>query len=237
MKKGYKYEELTGKVFGIIEILKRVQTNKKGRYWLCKCLICNHCRVMGTAQITNGKFEKCICSKFQNNTYEECDNYYKIYFVNNNLFFICDKEDFHKIAINYKWNLDKRGYVINNKGERFHRIILNAPEGMDVDHIDGDPLNNLKSNLRICEHINNSRNKSINKNNTSGVIGVWYNKRVNKWVAEIKVNYKKIHLGYFKDINEAKRIRQEAELKYFGEYCIAVSRQGDYSSKNVTKAS
>ena len=61
-------------------------------------------------------------------------------------------------------------------------------------------------------------NKSISKNNTSGTPGVCYRQREKKWLAYITVNRKPIHLGYYKNLEDAIEARKQAEIKYFGEY-------------------
>lgn len=61
-------------------------------------------------------------------------------------------------------------------------------------------------------------NRGIQKNNTSGITGVYYNKKYSKWHARIKVNGEYIHLGYFDDINEAASARYNAEQRYFKEF-------------------
>ena len=92
-----------------------------------------------------------------------------------------------------------------------HRVINNTPDDMQTDHINRNKLDNRKKNLRTVTTQQNQRNTNLSKNNTSGYIGVYLNKRVNKWMAYIWVNYKQIHLGYFKDIEDAIEVRKQAE--------------------------
>ena len=89
---------------------------------------------------------------------------------------------------------------------------------MEVDHINHIRTDNRKCNLRVVDRSLNQRNLPLSKRNTSGVVGVWFNKDANKWVAEIRLNYKKISLGYFINKEDAIKARKEAEEKYFGEY-------------------
>ena len=64
-------------------------------------------------------------------------------------------------------------------------------------------------------------NKGIRKDNTTGIIGVWFDKSRNKWATEIMANRKKIHLGRFKNKKDAIKARKLGEQKYFGEYAYA----------------
>jgi hypothetical protein len=121
------------------------------------------------------------------------------------------------IVKEYKWYLAS-GYVNNNKVGDLHRLIMNPPEGMVVDHINRNPLDNRRDNLRICAQSDNCLNKSIQCNNTSGVPGVSWEKTRNKWAAYIRLNGKQIHLGRYNTIEEAAEARRSAEIEYFGEY-------------------
>lgn len=86
------------------------------------------------------------------------------------------------------------------------------------DHINGNKMDDRKDNLRDATHSQNNMNKGIQKNNTSGTTGVVFDKRRNKWCAQIKINKKNIRLGYYIDKNNAIKARKEAEEKYFGEF-------------------
>ena len=67
-------------------------------------------------------------------------------------------------------------------------------------------------------------NTRLKSNNTSGVTGVNWDKRYNKWEARIKKDYKQIHLGYFNDFEDAVKARKDAEKKYFGEFAYDYSQ-------------
>ena len=129
---------------------------------------------------------------------------------------LIDLDDIEKVK-NYKWTFDGR-YVRKSGKERLHRFIMNCPKDMVVDHINMNPLDNRKCNLRICTIQQNNFNKKEQTNNTSGRVGVTWDKQTNKWLAQIQVDGKNIKLGRFKNKEEAIRAREEAELKYFGEY-------------------
>ena len=138
--------------------------------------------------------------------------------------FYVDKDDYERFVKGYKFMMNNYGYVLysstkdglNNK--KLHRVILDCPDDMFVDHINHNPLNNSRSNLRIVTNQQNLMNRGKQKNNSSGIIGVCWNKREEKWVAQIMLNNKNIHLGRFDDLEEACEVRKEAEIKYFGEF-------------------
>lgn len=80
-----------------------------------------------------------------------------------------------------------------------------------IDHIDGDTLNNAFANLRPVSCLENNHNRSMTKVNRSGVNGVHWSNSNNGWVAQIKVEYKVIHLGTFLTIRDAAAARKQAE--------------------------
>ena len=107
---------------------------------------------------------------------------------------------------------------INNKGYGAHRIAWFLHYGemptSQIDHIDHNKTNNKIKNLRAVTHRENSLNRGINKNNTSGIVGVIWYKRDKKWQSTIRVKYKKIHLGYFFKKEDAIAARKMAEKIY-----------------------
>lgn len=135
-----------------------------------------------------------------------------------------DKEDI-SLVMKYKWGLTK-GHVAtsdkDNKTIYLHRLIMGCEryDGTVIDHIDGNPLNNRKENLRICTQQQNVFNHKVAKNNTSGITGVSWDKTRNKWVAQIVYNNKNYHLGRYNNKQDAINARINAELKYYKEFSI-----------------
>ena len=92
---------------------------------------------------------------------------------------------------------------------------MSCPKGKYVDHMNHNTLDNRKQNLRITNNADNLRNGEIRVNNKTGVKGVYFDNKRNKYVANIKVNYKGIFLGRFDTLEEATQVRKEAEIKYW----------------------
>jgi uncharacterized protein (DUF1015 family) len=138
-----------------------------------------------------------------------------------------DDEDFEKVS-RHNWYLNVQGYAsttikINKKSEdykgkkvKMHRLIMNAKKGQMVDHIDGCPYNNQKSNLRFCTYSENNRNCKAFMTNKLGVKGV--TKRKNYYLAHIRINGKQTFLVSFKTIEEDSESYKQASLKHHGEY-------------------
>ncbi len=130
-----------------------------------------------------------------------------------------------------KPKIDKYGYYvvglygINNKryDKLVHRLVCevfigNPDNKPHVDHIDNNKLNNCDFNLRYATNQENQFNSSISKRNTSGFKGVGWYERSKQWRADIMYNGKKLHLGYFDNLEDAKKARQTKAKEFFGEY-------------------
>lgn len=146
---------------------------------------------------------------------------------------LIDDEDAHFLK-EYKYFLHGlsyrtkgRAYFLRNTriGERhsssiLHRDIMGCThgDGKVVDHINGNTFDNRKQNLRVCTGAENARNRKIDKRNTSGHKGVFWNKDSKNWRAMIRIDRHLIHLGSFNDINDAIQAYAEASKKYHGEF-------------------
>lgn len=116
----------------------------------------------------------------------------------------------------YRWFYSKRGYAVSHMDDYkkmfyMHRIITNAPLGMDVDHKNHDPLDNRRCNLLVCTHARNMQNTSKRSHNKSGYLGVCWHKQLGKWRATITIDGVYKHLGVFNNIDDAIKARKNAE--------------------------
>lgn len=99
-----------------------------------------------------------------------------------------------------------------------HRVIMNAPRKMEVDHIDGNGLNNQKSNLRLCVTLQNVKNRKIPITNKSGFKGVHWDVESKKWKAQISCNGKQKSIGRFHDKIDAAEAYDACAISMHGEF-------------------
>jgi hypothetical protein len=100
--------------------------------------------------------------------------------------------------------------------EFLHRLLMNPPPGMQVDHINGNRLDNRRCNLRLCTTTQNGQNKGLSRANTSGIRGVRFEN--GKWVARIRVNWVLRQLGGYSTPEEASEAYQRAARDAWGEF-------------------
>ena len=119
----------------------------------------------------------------------------------------------------HKWVKTTLGYAIcPTTKEMLHRLVVSCPSNKVIDHIDGDPLNNTQSNLRICTQAENSKNQKIKTRNTTGYKGVYLDKRFGKFVARVKHNYKTHYAGQFDSAIEAALAYNHLATKLHGDF-------------------
>lgn len=107
------------------------------------------------------------------------------------------------------------------RNKKLHRVIAGAKLGQFVDHINGNPLDNRRSNLRICTQAENNRNAIKRKTaKTSEFKGVSFYKPTKKWFAQLQIEGKKINGGYHATEKEAAQAYNRLALEHFREYAV-----------------
>lgn len=237
-------ENLAGQTFGRLTVLYQDEDylrndGKREAQWRCRC-ICGKTKTILQRRLKDGSTTSCGCYRSEaaveknkqrkgECVYDLESKEYGIGYTPKGDEFWFDKEDYDLIK-DYVWYFNTEGHLraseYNNGVQHdimLHRIVMMCPDDMDVDHIIHPTLyehkvDNRKSNLRIVTRSQNSMNRHIPRNNTSGVKGVSWNKNKNRWEVYIGYNGKQIRLGAFIDKEDAIRVRQNAEEKYYGEY-------------------
>ena len=242
---GYK-EDLTGQKFGRFTVDSFSHKAHSHSHWNCTCE-CGNKEVKSISFLKHSKYKmckKCMHSytkkepivkekayvPFEDIAYQTKENKIEI---EGDIVRINDK-----VLIDV-WNLEKvlsfKRYVSLNCGgypymnwrgrELFlHRFIVDLPQEFDKEtqliseHINGNRLDCREENLRICHKSKNAINCGIYKNNVSGYKGISWNPKLNKYQVNLQFNKKNHYLGVYANLEDAIKVRKEAELKYFGEY-------------------
>lgn len=116
--------------------------------------------------------------------------------------------------------------TVEKKRVYMHRLILGAKTGEQVDHINGDALDNRRANLRLCTKQQNTANSGLPSTNTSGLKGASFDRTKNRWASRIGVNGKYLHLGRFKTKEEAALAYDKAAVEHFGEFALTNAKLG-----------
>lgn len=236
--------DLTGQRFGRLMVLKRVDDKidpKSGKHksqFLCQCDCGNQKVILGSA-LTQGATRSCGClhcetasivgkkkkgKSILHNKYNLNDYKYGIGYTSKGEEFYFDKDDYELIK-DICWHKTIRGYITGQyqgKEIRMHRLIMDVLDDKTVvvDHKNPNTrYDNRRQNLRITTQANNTRNRTIGKSNTSGVLGVYKNNR-GKYFASIRYKGKQKILGTYDTLEEAALRRRLAELAYFGKYAV-----------------
>lgn len=143
----------------------------------------------------------------------------KVY-LRNGKYALIDDEDL-ELLDGYRWRCTTLGYAVSTISKTskviwMHRLVNDTPGGYETDHINQNKLDNRKSNLRTATHGENNRNR-LNGRNTSGYKGISWHKGASKWTVQIYAG-KRIYLGIFSDLEEAREVYKQAAEKYHGEY-------------------
>lgn len=228
------FQDLTGQRFGRLTVIERAPNIKRPCgvtvvRWKCQC-DCGSIIITDGVALRRGDSKSCGCLQKEvasqmvrkrppKNTYDLTGDFGIGYINNKNkAVFYFDLEDYDKIK-GYTW-YSSHGYIStrergNQKLLRLHRLVMNAPSNKVVDHINHNPLDNRKENLRVCNQSDNTINRKSAKNYT-GVQGVRLMPS-GKW--ETRLTYHgKVYIKRFPTLEEAVSYRKQLEEKYFGEF-------------------
>lgn len=149
---------------------------------------------------------------------------------------LIDDTDYELITgITWGITKDKDRYYVRGKGEKtngktvkMHRLILNAPRGLQVDHINHNCVDNRRINLRLSTQRQNSKNQKLRKDSKTGFKGVAYSKKLQMYRCIITVDYKRIFAGYFMSPFDAARKYNELAIIHHKEFaCLNVINEKD----------
>jgi hypothetical protein len=213
-----------GKTFGKLTVLS--QHRAAGRTLaVCRCE-CSNIVTTRMDSLVRGTTTSCGCygNQFHNKHIAwKQENNYMVGVTNQGKEFLFDMEDL-PVALSQNWVIDNNNYVVAYergskpvKRIKFHRIIMNCPSNMQIDHINHITTDNRKCNLRICTNSENNFNKGTAKTNTSGTIGVTFDSARSKWTGQIFAN-KKHYQKRFNTMEEAIVWRKQMEQELFKEF-------------------
>lgn len=227
---------LCGQKFGkllVIDIAEDYidpKSKKHIKQYLCQCDDCGNLKVIRANNLKYGISKSCGCERLKRcievnrsnkkyNTYDLTGEY-GIGYTSSGEEFYFDLEDYEKIK-KYTWTTNQKGYICTSLqfyNEKqilmMHNLVMNNNnKKVIIDHI--NHINdNRKSKLRTIINYRNNMNHLLYKNNTSGCSGVTWKEKNNKWEIRISENQKRYNFG----LDEAIKVRKQAEQKYFGEY-------------------
>ena len=140
---------------------------------------------------------------------------------------ILDEADYKELS-KFKWGIKKcrrtsyakRTFTVNGVDTLviMHRVIMDAPKGLQVDHINGNGLDNRRSNLRLCTNQQNQQNRRPTRNSSSKYKGVSFSKQRQKWEAQMKCGTKRFNLGHFALEEDAARAYNKKAIELSGEF-------------------
>jgi len=212
---------VVGKTINGWEVISEAGKNKAGALiFRCRCVNCGNETIKARAALYYGKDTAC----------RNCPPDYQFSVKGTTATgrlpdgseFQIDASDIPLVAQRY-WHKSVSGYIINDTEQRhyirLHRYLLGlTDDALAVDHINRDKLDCRKENLRIVTAQQNSMNRSVQKNNTSGYVGVYFVNRKQKYCVKIGLNNKNIYLGYTFDPVEGAQMYNVASDILFGEF-------------------
>lgn len=152
---------------------------------------------------------------------------------------IIDGEDYERVT-KWRWSATIRPngmvYAVRTckengkKAINLHRFLMNCPKGMEVDHINHNPLDNRKSNLRICTMAENRKNIPLSIRNTTGYKGIYWDTQCNCWRAKININGKSHCIGRYETPTKAAQAYDIEAIKQYGEFAATNKSLGLFAA-------
>lgn len=211
----YNVEEMIGQHFGKWEVLESAGRIRPGEIgYRCRCA-CGNESIIPRQTLLQGLSKS--CGHCKEPWIEDMDGYYR-YHCTNGATFLFSKEDYDLVS-SRKWAMNMDGYAVTtDTQERFIRLILNARDDDYVDHINMDPTDNRRENLRICSWSDNNCNKVLQRNNTTGFKGVSFHKDAGKYKSIIWKDGVRHYLGLFEMPEDAAQAYDDAARELHGEF-------------------
>lgn len=226
-----RYIDLTGQRFGRLVVKERAPNHgREGTFWLCQCDRGKTAIVAGS-KLRSGHTQSCGCLQRERtskankkfNTFRTVGGIVYVKMSNAEKEMLVDSDIWEKLK-NYCWYENTLGYAASKdygakKCILFHVTAFpDCPRGLVRDHIDGNKLNNQRKNIRVIPQEKNCKNQVREKATSSGRNGVSFDSHKKKWNSYITLNGNRKNLGYFQNLDDAIKAREEAEIEYFGEY-------------------
>lgn len=237
------FRDLSGQKFNRLTAIRIAEKRGKNYYYECIC-DCGNRKLVRAGQLTSGGTKSCGClqrekvsgeKEKRGNEFEICGDIVKVKLTNSQNIMLCDASDWKNMR-KYTWLEDAYGYAATNdysihikrKGSgtiKYHLLLLGVKDGLVIDHINRNRLDNRRVNLRfVTQHVN-CMNHNLSSANTSGYTGVKLRKDTKRWSASIMVNYKSIALGCYGTKEEAIEARRKGEEKYFAPFLEQTGEQ------------
>lgn len=237
--------KLVGKTFGNWEVLEKGAVNEHGNnQYYCRCKRCGEISLRTQYAITHYTKKKCPKCRpdFKFRIYGD----YAVGTLPSGDEFIIDTEDIEIVSQFWWYKKADQNYVIcdlhkNGKMERrirLHRFLMNVldDDRVVVDHINRNPLDCRKSNMRIATQSQNCLNKSRHSKNTTGYTGVHFEKDSGIYQAEIRIAKTTVHLGRSKDKVECAQMYNEAAKLLYGEFAGELNDVPVETPEHIKKA-
>ena len=231
--------DLTGKTFGMLKVIRQDEDyiSPQGKHkakWLCECDCEEHnlVSIVGSSLTKENGTQSCGCLTVlqtitrnkngkKSNVYDLTGEYGIGWTTNTNKEFYFDLDDYDKIK-NICWcEVVRHGvHALEGRDCATDKMVsMHILLGYKYyDHIDRNELNNRKCNLRPANNSEQCQNRNKFKNNASGVAGVHYDKRKDKYIVRIQINNRRIIIGRYNSKEEAIKARLKAEVNYYGDF-------------------